>query len=528
MIITSSTTHDQKLSVPIFLLCQVSCKKHKTREIKNMTTLSSLEDLVKSFVVHGLIATLYMVLTILDVALDILHNVLQLFLPRPQYENPSASRNNESPNKKPTVVIVGANFAGLAALRKLTTKPHLCRVVLIDQRDYFEYTPGILRLFCQPQHFDRVTKSLVVPKEDSSCCSYEFIQGKVIGLVGDEATSIIPQKVLTYRAVKRDSSGATYLASSKTTICYDYLILATGATYPSPIWPMTNELTLEGRRKGWQQNHQKLEGTRTITILGAGAVGVELAAEIVYHYGKTKKVILVDAQESILPLFPKAVVEHAMGWLENRGVDIMLGRKLISWDATKCIFEDESVLEADLVLNCFGGRANSQFSQGKGQDFLLTKGRNIAVGTTLQVQVGPIDDGSIFACGDVASPPTGNEKQAFQAECQAEVAAHNVLALLSGKRPKLKNYPQDLTRNKSDQMPLVADVSLGPTDGVVVFNELCIPGPLSAVAKWVLEFTKVMQMQERPCGILIWKIADFVVLFLSVHFIRRKGDPKKL
>ena len=82
--------------------------------------------------------------------------------------------------------------------------------------------------------------------------------------------------------------------------------------------------------------------------------------------------------------------------------------------------------------------------------------------------------------------------------------------------------------NKSDQMPLVADVSLGPIDGVVVFQDLCIPGPLSAVAKWILECTKVMQMQGRPLGILIWKIADFVVLFLSAHLLKSKGDPKKL
>jgi NADH dehydrogenase FAD-containing subunit len=226
-------------------------------------------------------------------------------------------------------------------------------------------------------------------------------------------------------------------------------------------------------------------------------------------------------------------MDYAHGWLQSRGVDIMLGKKLISWDASRCIFEDESVLHADLILNCFGGRANSQFlatgSLSKDMDFYLTKSKNIVVNAALQVQGGPIDDGSIFACGDVASPPTGYEKQAFQAECQAEVAAHNILALLlSSERAKLRRYPQDLTMNKSDQMPLVADLSLGPIDGVVVFQDLCIPGPLSAVAKWILEFTKVMQMQGRPLGILIWKIADFVVLFLSAHLLKSKGDPKKL
>lgn len=498
-------------------------------------SLSRMEDLVKSLIVHSIIAVLYVVFSILDLTLGILRNILQQLSP---HANPKARGKNESSNKKiPTVVIVGANFSGLAAVRKLSTKPHLCRIILIDQRDYFEYTPGILHLFCQPEHFDNVTKKLPAAGGDSSCYNQEFVQGKVIGLVSDETLPNTSPKVLTYQAVKRDRLGATYLASSKTTIPYDYLILATGATYPSPIWPMAHELTLEGRRKGWKQMHKKLGDSHKIIILGAGAVGVELAAEIVYHYGKKKTVVLVDAQESILPIFPKAVIEYAHRWLQDRGVDIMLGKKLISWDASRCIFEDESVLHADLVMNCFGGRANSQFlatnsiaKHGKNVDFKLTKSQHIVVDTTLQVQGGPIDDGSIFACGDVANPPTGYEKQAFQAECQAEVAAHNILALLlSGERPKiLKKYPQDLTRNKSDQMPLVADLSLGPTDGAVVFQDLCIPGPLSAVAKWVLEFTKVLQMQGRPLGILVWKIADLAVLFLSAYFTKPRGDPKKL
>lgn len=506
-----------------------------------MTTLSRLEDLTKSLVVHGVIATLYVVFTILDIALWIPRTIPQLlFPPQPPDANSRATKNNQSPNKKPTVVIVGANFSGLAALRKLATKPRLCRIIIIDQRDYFEYTPGILRLFCQPKHFDNVTKILVADRGDSFCNSHEFIQGKVVGLVSDESpgsntTTTTHQKVLTYQAVKRDQMGATYLASTETTISYDYLILATGATYPSPIWPMTHELSLEGRRKGWIQIHKNLGDAHQIIILGAGAVGVELAAEIAYHYGKKKKVILVDAQNSILPLFPEAVMKHAYEWLQKRGVDILLGRKLVSWDTNRCIFQDETVLQADLVLNCFGGRANSKFmapgskaTHGKHLNFLLTKSQNIVVSTTLQVQSGTIDDGSIFACGDVASPPTGNEKQAFQAECQAEVAAHNILALLSSERPKLKHYPRDLTKNKSDRMPFVADVSLGPTDGVVVFQDLCIPGPLAAIAKWILEFTKVMQMEGRPLGILIWKVADFVVLFLSAYFIKARGDPKKL
>ena len=42
------------------------------------------------------------------------------------------------------VAILGGGFAGLTAARTLSAQPN-CEVLLVDQREYFEYTPGILR-----------------------------------------------------------------------------------------------------------------------------------------------------------------------------------------------------------------------------------------------------------------------------------------------------------------------------------------------------------------------------------------------
>ena len=56
-------------------------------------------------------------------------------------------------NPKPRVVIVGASFAGLACARSLRRD---FQVTLVDQRDYFEYTPGILRLFVKPGYLNEL------------------------------------------------------------------------------------------------------------------------------------------------------------------------------------------------------------------------------------------------------------------------------------------------------------------------------------------------------------------------------------
>ena len=55
------------------------------------------------------------------------------------------------PRPAPTtrVAVLGGGFAGLTAARTLA-KDRRIEVLLVDQRDYFEYTPGILRAWVDP------------------------------------------------------------------------------------------------------------------------------------------------------------------------------------------------------------------------------------------------------------------------------------------------------------------------------------------------------------------------------------------
>ena len=61
----------------------------------------------------------------------------------------------------PRIIIAGASFAGLSALRHLDlTKAD---VVVIEPKDYFEYTPGILRSLALPSH----ARKLLLPLQES-------------------------------------------------------------------------------------------------------------------------------------------------------------------------------------------------------------------------------------------------------------------------------------------------------------------------------------------------------------------------
>jgi NADH dehydrogenase FAD-containing subunit len=507
---------------------------------------------------------------------------------------------------------VGGNFAGLAALRELQRcwkKSHekeitVLRIVLIDKRGYSEYTPGILRLFCDPGHFFQLAQALPERTSDDGgdgngdgygCCSFERIQGTVTSIVKEdpaETTEIKNpagqmQKVLTYVPTLDDNpsdhtinnnitdnnhcgaQAAVAITPATKNLRYDYLILATGATYTEPISPATPKVagssipwttttTMRGRKKEWQNVHERLKGANRVLILGAGAVGVELAAEILDHNNTSSRtaVTIVDARPTLVPLFPRSAGAYTEDWLTRRGAELLLGESLRSWNDRSCTMANGTVVHADVVYVCFGNRPNSEMVTGSSESksnsnsnnntrlFSLTRRRNVIVNDTLQLVVNNDTDNDgdgngysetpWFACGDVASPPTNDEKQAFQAEMQGKLAARNVIKLLESSsswspratsaninqdnKQNLLRYPSDIAG--ADRIPLVYVLSLGRYDGVLGFNDFCIPGPLAAIVKWILEHTKVSQMRGRLFGNLIWKIGDAVTLFLSRTLFR--------
>ncbi|VEU33650.1 unnamed protein product [Pseudo-nitzschia multistriata] len=505
-----------------------------------------------------------------------------------------------------TIVVVGGNFAGLAALWELlawqrkrnkaaslasgdNTAGVRVRVVLIDRKDYSEYTPGILRLFCEPGYFFRLAQSLPESSEEDG---FRRIHGTVTSIVGErgadergtshnptrttEASEENVEKVLTY--LPSCNGAETAAATTTKTLRYDYLILATGAAYHAPISPAawsasastngtadTSQATspnMLDRYREWKTAHERLKGAKRVLILGGGAVGVELAAEIIDHDPPRSNgsggvaVTILDAQPTLVPLFPRSVGAYAEDWLTRRGAELRLGESLRSWNDRSCTLADGTVLHADVVYVCFGNRPNSEAvgassssgAASSGREtrafFSLTKRRTVSVRDTLQLCVGPaandgraglgVPDGTgetrsttpWFACGDVASPPTNDEKQAFQAEMQGKVAARNAIRLLessllpasAANGARLLRYPLDIAG--ADRIPLVFVLSLGRYDGVLGFNHICIPGPLAAVVKWILEYTKVSHMRGRLLGNLVWKIGDAVTLFLSRTVLR--------
>merc|ERR1711871_336813 len=393
---------------------------------------------------------------------------------------------------------------GLTALRSLTNYPGL-RVVLVDQRKYFEYVPGVLRLFCDPSLHSSITRPMP-SSSSSSFASHEFVHGCVKRI---DASSVV---VRTFS--KSDSATDTDKAD-ETIIPYDYIVIATGADYRAPITPLPNETDYRTRHLTWREQAARLKASKSVLILGGGAVGTELAAEIACHF-PDKAISIVDGQERLLPLFPRAPSEHASRWFKERGVELLMGQTISNITDKGCFLRKANrTLQADLVFVCFGMRPNTAMIKDGDMSACLSDRGLIQVNEHLQVQGFP----HAFAVGDAMAHPAREIKQAYYAELNGKAAAENILRCMAEK-PLLK-YPDDIVG--APVSPLVYVVSLGRYDGSLGFNQLTINGSLAALVKFVLEWTKVKQMEGRPIGLAVWAFGDAMSFFLSRWVLKPKS-----
>lgn len=155
-----------------------------------------------------------------------------------------------------------------------------------------------------------------------------------------------------------------------------------------------------------------------VAIIGAGATGVELAAELhrttraIISFGmdrvdpeKDLKVILIEAAPKILPALSDRISNAATKLLEDLGVEVMADAKVQEIKSDKVVLAGGREIPAELIVWAAGVKA-PDFLQGFGG--LETNHLNqLIVLPTLQTTLDP----SIFAIGDCAACPWPNANQ---------------------------------------------------------------------------------------------------------------------
>ena len=86
-------------------------------------------------------------------------------------------------------------------------------------------------------------------------------------------------------------------ATGKTTLEYDFLILATGST-PVGNTPFKELGSTKATKDALHAFQEQVKKAKTIVVAGAGVTGVEVSGELGYEYGKSKEIILVSNRHS--------------------------------------------------------------------------------------------------------------------------------------------------------------------------------------------------------------------------------------
>lgn len=332
------------------------------------------------------------------------------------------------------VLIIGGGFSGSLIAKKLERN---FRVVLIDTKDYFEFTPGILRTIVEPEHLLKI-QSL----------HKDYLRKTEI-LIG---------------CVKEVSSDYVNVNDKK--INFDYLIISSGSRYSVPIKEQDVAITL--RTKHLKESSKKLKESREILIIGGGLVGIELAAEIATHY-KDKKITIIHSHNRLIPRNNEKTAKYAEKFLRKKKVDLIFGERVENFGKKEYTLSNGKKIKADIVFLATGIEPNFEFMKKNFSD-VLNEENYIIVNEYMQVK----GNKNIFAVGDVNDCAV--EKTAQNAERQAKLIAHNLQAL--ERENKLKKYSPKKTS-------LV--ISLGKYNGIFERGNFVFYGLIPAFMKWFIE-----------------------------------------
>ena len=194
--------------------------------------------------------------------------------------------------------------------------------------------------------------------------------------------------------------------------------------------------------------------TVEIVIIGAGATGVELAAEVRHctrahaSYGleflkpeRDIRLTLIEAAPRILPPLSEEIAGAATELLRKLDVDVRTGERVTAIDADGIHMANGTVQKADIVAWAAGIKAPAWLDNLDGLE--VNRSHQLVVSDTLATTRDP----DIFALGDCAAcpwPQAGREgailpPRAQVARQQATVLVKSIKARLSGKPlPKFK------------------------------------------------------------------------------------------
>jgi NADH dehydrogenase FAD-containing subunit len=337
----------------------------------------------------------------------------------PMLENPDMTV--PAPGR-PSVVVVGGGYAGVNVAKALDD---VADVVLIEPKDAFVHNVAALRALADPAWLPRIF----------------FPYGRLLAR----------GTVVRDRVVKAEPGRVTL--ASGAVISADYLVLATGSGYPFPAKSDRDDTAAAQER--YRAASAALAGADRVLLIGAGAVGVELAGEIAAAW-PGKRVTLLDAADDILgERFRADLRAELRRQLDDLGVEVLTASPLRTLPPVPAgqpgeftvVTEAGREITAGLWFRCYGVTPASDYLAGD-----LAAARDAGGFVTVTPYLRVTGQERVFALGDVAA---ADHKMAGLAGRQAQVVAASIRTLIDG--------GTDLTAWESAEPTIL--VPLGPAGG---------------------------------------------------------------
>ncbi len=355
------------------------------------------------------------------------------------------SKSATTPNN---IVIVGGGAGGLELATKLGKKlgrKSKAKITLIDKHRVHIWKPLLHEV---------ATGSLdteidgVVYRAHAKKHHYEFQLGSLVHIDRE-------QKRLSLAPIYDDDG---LLVIDQREIQYDLLVLSIGSVSNDFGTPGVAEhcsmLDSKSQAQRFQQKllnlmlkksaHENSEALK-LAIVGAGATGVELSAELnhvvdvvsVYDRNANEKgrklhIDLVEAGPRILPALPERIASAAQSELEKLGVTVHTNKRIIEATRQGYTDSDNNLIEADLMVWAAGVKAESWLSDC---GFETNRINQIVCQPTLISE----SDADVYVIGDCCHvemqdgakvPP-----RAQAAHQMASVVAKNIVRRHEGKEP---------------------------------------------------------------------------------------------
>lgn len=296
------------------------------------------------------------------------------------------------------LAIIGGGYAGFELARSLDRHVD---VTLIEAREAFVHNVGAPRSVAEPDLIERI--------------------------VFPYARLLKHGAVVRGRATAIGEGGVALSDGSR--IDADAVVVATGSLYAAPFKPQGDSVA--DFKAQLRATASQVVAAERIVIVGAGAVGVELAGEIKAVY-PAKAVALVSDQAQLFPMYRSELSDTLLGKLAALGVELHLGQAAQGLARTDLPHQGTISLAdgtqlAGLIVPAIGARVAESPAHA-------LPGVNARRNGQLEIDpwLRPSSLPNVFAIGDLAA--TGEGMTVVAASRHAPWLAKTIRGLASGKR----------------------------------------------------------------------------------------------